>query len=68
MPAARPSQASVCNAVSALVEAGLTPSILQVAPDGSFRIEIVGDTTGPKFAARAILGDNDEPLSWDDVK
>lgn len=68
MPAARPSQASVCNAVSALVEVGLTPSALQVAPDGSFRIELVGDAGGSELVASDDLRNDDEPMSWDEVK
>lgn len=40
MPAARPSQASVSNAIGAIVNAGFIPAEIRVSPDGAFRIEI----------------------------
>lgn len=68
MPAARPSQASVNNAVAALVEAGLTPTALQVAPDGSFRVELLGNVIVQELAAVANVGNDEAPPSWDDLK
>lgn len=67
MPAARPSQASVSNAASAVVALGLQPSSILVGPDGSFRVEIAGvaDTGGLDPVAEG--GDNPEPLSWEDA-
>jgi len=40
MPAARPTQAAVANAIAALVKSGLTPSAVVVNADGSFQIEV----------------------------
>jgi hypothetical protein len=68
MPAARPSQASVNNAVAALVEACLTPTALQVAPDGSFRVELLENATVQELAAVANVGNDGEPPSWDELK
>ena len=68
MPAARPSQASVNNAVTALVEAGLTPIALQVATDGSFRIELIGNDVASEHAVSMIVVKDEEPPSWDDSK
>lgn len=67
MPAARPSQASVSNAVSAVVALGLQPTSIFVGPDGSFRVEIasVADTDGLDPMAEG--GFNPEPLSWEDA-
>lgn len=67
MPAARPSQASVSNAVSAVVALGLQPKSILVGPDGSFRVEIaaLADTGGLDPMTEG--GDNPEPLSWEDA-
>lgn len=40
MPAARPSKASVENALSAVVASGFAPTGLRVASDGSFEVDI----------------------------
>lgn len=42
MPAARPSQASVSNAIGAIVNAGFIPAEIRVSADGAFSIEIAG--------------------------
>ena len=68
MPAARPSQASVGNAISALVEAGLKPTALHVAPDGSFRVELIGSDGSSELVAASDVRNDEEVLSWDDVK
>ena len=68
MPAARPSQASVNNAVAGLVEAGLTPTALQVAPDGSFRVELLGNVNVQESATVANVVDDEAPPSWDDLR
>lgn len=68
MPAARPSQASICNALSAVVQAGCQPGSLQVASDGSFRIELICSSNSAALAALQEIGEDDEVLSWDDVK
>jgi len=62
MPAARPSKASVSNAVSGLVEAGLQPASLQVAPDGSFFINLVGSPNSAALVASPEIGEDDEVL------
>jgi len=40
MPAARPSRASVENAMTAIVSSGFSPSVLRVLSDGSFEVDI----------------------------
>lgn len=67
MPAARPSQASLGNAISALVEAGLMPVALQVSPDGSFRFEILEVEPGSVCVARLDPSEHSEAPSWDDA-
>jgi hypothetical protein len=47
MPAARPSQASVSNAIAAVVAAGLSPAAIDVRPDGSFQILLTGHDATP---------------------
>lgn len=42
MPAARPSKASVENALSAVAASGFAPTGLRVASDGSFEVASVG--------------------------
>lgn len=63
MPAARPSQGSISNALKALVIEGLQPSAIHVAADGGFRVEIA-------VAARST--DAAEPaersLRWEDLE
>jgi len=68
MPAARPSQALVTNTAAALVQAGLTPTALQVAPDGSFRFELKENAATQELAAVTNVVNDDEPHSWDDIK
>lgn len=68
MPAARPSQALVTNTAAALVQAGLTPTALLVAPDGSFRFELKGNAAKQELAAITNAVKDDEPHSWDDIK
>ncbi|WP_374302601.1 hypothetical protein [Paracoccus sp. (in: a-proteobacteria)] len=41
MPAAKPSQATINNAVRAILAAGLTPGALLIGADGSVRVEIL---------------------------
>lgn len=67
MPAARPSQASVSNAVAAIVELGLQPTSVFVGADGSFRVEIDGSAPVNGIDPIAERGDNLEPLSWEDA-
>lgn len=68
MPAARPSQASLSNAVSALIDAGLRPAALQVAPDGSFRIELGCYSNLEALAVPQEIGKDSEALTWDEAK
>jgi hypothetical protein len=66
MPAARPSQASVSNAINAVLNAGLLPAQVNVSPDGAFSI---GITLVPRDEAKheAIAADKaDAPLTWED--
>ncbi|WP_127903395.1 hypothetical protein [Solirhodobacter olei] len=65
MPAAKPSQASVANVVSALKENGLPVVAVYVSADGSFRAEV-----GAYAAIAAEMEqtlDEDEPPAWGDV-
>lgn len=65
MPAARPSRASVENAMSAIVASGFLPSVLRVMSDGSFEVDIevaVGDMA----AAQASEFEADV-LTWEKV-
>ena len=68
MPAARPSKASICNAVSGLVEAGFQPASLQVAADGSFRIDFVDGLNSAALVTPQEIGDDCEVLAWEDVQ
>ncbi|MEM6941558.1 MAG: hypothetical protein AAF943_16075 [Pseudomonadota bacterium] len=67
MPAARPSQASFSNAVSAVVALGFKPTSIVVGPDGSFRVEIAGNAHADCLDPMAEGADNPEPLSWEDA-
>lgn len=65
MPAARPSQASIGNAIKAIISSGMTPGAVHVSADGEFRVEISnGHMSAPKNdnLARA----KNEALSWED--
>ena len=68
MPAARPSQALVTNTAAALVQAGLTPTALQVTPDGSFRFELLGNAATQELAAVTNVVNDEGPSSWNDAK
>lgn len=68
MPAPRPSKALICNAVSGLVEAGLQPISLQVAPDGSFCINLVDGLNSAVLVTSHEIGEDEAVLSWEDVK
>ncbi|SFS41428.1 hypothetical protein SAMN04488040_0245 [Sulfitobacter marinus] len=67
MPAARPSQASLSNAISAVITAGLIPGALHVHGDGSFRIEIsVSDAIDTKIRSEEAF--SDEPERFEDLR
>lgn len=68
MPAARPSQALVTNTAAALVQAGLTPTALQVAPDGSFRFELLGNAATHELAVATNVVNDEKPYLWNDAK
>jgi len=61
--AARPSQASLANTLAAVIGAGLVPGLIQVAADGSYRVEIVpaGDAA---TAANKASDQVKEPKRW----
>ncbi len=44
MPAAQPTKASISNVLKSLVASGLQPGIVRVHPDGSFSVDIAGNT------------------------
>lgn len=73
MPAARPSQASVSNAVAAVVAAGLTPVAIHVKPDGSFQIELAVQGVSIEHPVQAASDplethrDEDKALAWSDI-
>lgn len=67
MPAARPSQASVANAVSAAMDAGLIPASICVAPDGSFRIELSGVQSVDQLAISSVGGEDNGPPTWSEI-
>ncbi|KQI71062.1 hypothetical protein AN191_15295 [Loktanella sp. 5RATIMAR09] len=68
MPAARPSQASVANAVSAAMDAGLTPASIYVAPDGSFRIDLKENAATHELAVATNVVNDEKPYLWNDAK
>ncbi|MEL6932876.1 MAG: hypothetical protein AAFO17_07245 [Pseudomonadota bacterium] len=65
MPAARPSKASVENALSAVAASGFAPTGLRVASDGSFEVDIAVS------ALDQCIGKSKVPsgdiLTWDKV-
>jgi hypothetical protein len=65
MPAARPSKATLNNALEAIIDAGLTPGVLTVGPDGSFHVEIMQGTEGA--IAPAIAVNENEPEKYGDL-
>ena len=66
MPAARPTKATIGNAIMAVVSAGLTPGAIQINNDGSFRVEIVTESDLQSCAPSAIANDGG-PLTWEDA-
>lgn len=66
MPAARPSQASVSNAIGAIVAAGLVPAEIRVSPDGAFSIEIVHLPQAGKINKMGGVGDSRTLPRWGD--
>jgi hypothetical protein len=70
MPAARPSQASVTNAVAAAVAAGLTPLEMNFRPDGSFQIIFLqAGATAPGLQRNDEKPPSeDEPPTWDNIQ
>ena len=68
MPAARPSKATLRNAVEAVLESGLTPLAVQVGSDGSFRVEVTSQMLGASVAPRAKTAETDvNPPTWQDA-
>lgn len=59
MPAARPSQASVANVISAMTAAGIRIGAVRVLPDGGFLVETASVAESP-----APPSDNPK---WDEV-
>lgn len=72
MPAARPSQASVTNAVVAAVAAGLTPLEMNFRPDGSFQIIFLQAGATAPGLQRPSNDDKapseNEPPTWDNIQ
>lgn len=65
VPAARPSKASVENAILAIISAGLTPSELRVSSDGSFEVGLAQSTNNVQTEEQ--LGGHARAPSWDEV-
>lgn len=74
MPAAQPSRSSVSNVIGAIVAAGFQPGAVRVHPDGSFSVDVAGNTneapSGRPVAMNgpSISADADEAPSWEDGK
>jgi hypothetical protein len=66
MPAARPSQASVSNAINAILNAGLLPAQVNVSPDGAFSIGIAPVQCDEVKHAAIAADKADAPLKWGD--
>ena len=72
MPAAQPSRSSVSNVIHAMIAAGLQPGAVRVNSDGSFSVDVAGNTneapSGPKTINKghSISSDADEVPSWED--
>lgn len=72
MPAAKPSPATINNAVCAIVAAGLTPGALVIEADGAVRVDIryIDEVRVPVSGAEQDAGGDskdDAPLTWGDV-
>ena len=68
VPAARPSQASVKNAVEGIAAAGFVPSSVEISRDGSFRV-IISDagTVTSDLAGDRSDSSEDSMRTWDSV-
>jgi hypothetical protein len=64
MPAARPSQASIRNVLAALKAAGQLIAAVDVAVDGSFRVEV----GAAGIAVAKEVRNPDAPMRWEDLK
>lgn len=65
MPAARPTKATVTNALCAIVAAGLTPGAVVIGPDGSFRVVIAHGAE--EAIAPVIAADENAPVKFGDL-
>lgn len=64
MPAARPSQATVRNALEAALAVGCKPTAVCVAPDGSLRVEVASHE---ELTSSGETKESNEPLSWSEA-
>lgn len=65
MSAARPSKATMTNALDAIIAAGLVPGALSVGADGSFRVEVVHAADGA--IEQSTVVDEDRPERFEDL-
>ena len=74
MPAAQPTRSSVSNVIHAMIAAGLQPGAVRVNVDGSFVVDVAGNSNeAPSGQSTAITRANveasaDEAPSWEDGK
>ena len=61
MPAAKPSKASISNAIAAAKAAGLTPTSIRILPDGSFTVDIAAVELNPAANHKVKPSKCDEP-------
>ena len=72
MPAAQPSRSSVSNVIGAIVAAGFQPGAVRVHPDGSFSVDVAGNSNeAPSGCPIATNGhrknaDADDAPTWED--
>lgn len=72
MPAAQPSRSSVSNVIGAIIAAGLQPGVVPVHSDGSFTVDVAGNTNEASsgrltpIKGLEISAETDEALFWED--
>lgn len=64
MPAARPSQAMVRNALEAALAVGCKPTAVCVASDGSLRVEVASHD---ELTTSGEMKEANGPLSWSEA-
>lgn len=65
MPGAKPTQATIGNAIKAIISSGMTPGAVYVDSNGGFRVEISLMPANAGVPAHAAHANGPDALTWE---